>query len=158
MPDIGKTARPSALPVPSGGRVLQPHTPRILASRNALGALPLRSLGVSSFRIYRNDLLRPQRVVDRAYERDPLAAAAEYGAEFRSDIGAFVSLEAAEACVAPGVHERRLLSSESYVAFTDPSGGSADSFTLAIAHRERDGRVVLDCVRERQPPFSPEAV
>ena len=29
---------------------------------------------------------------------------------------------------------------------------------LAIAHRERDGRVVLDLVRERRPPFSPEAV
>jgi hypothetical protein len=100
----------------------------------------------------------PQRVVDRAYERDPLAAAAEYGAEFRSDIEAFVSLEAVEACVSPGVFERRPLSSESYTAFTDPSGGSADSFTLAIAHRERDGRVVLDCVRERAPPLSPEAV
>jgi hypothetical protein len=39
----------------------------------------------------------------------------------------------------------------------DPSGGSADSFTLAIAHREGD-RGVLDCVREVRPPFSPEAV
>jgi hypothetical protein len=29
--------------------------------------------------------------------------------------------------------------------------------TLAIAHRE-DSRVVLDVVRERRPPFSPEAV
>jgi hypothetical protein len=100
----------------------------------------------------------PQRVVDRAYERDPLAAAAEYGAEFRSDIEAFVSLEAVEACVSPGVYERAPLSSVRYTAFTDPSGGSADSFTLAICHRERDGRVTLDCVRERQPPFSPETV
>ncbi len=100
----------------------------------------------------------PQRVVDRAYERDPLAAAAEYGAEFRSDIEAFVSLEAAEACVEIGCRERPPLSNVRYTAFTDPSGGSADSFTLAIAHREQNGRVVLDCVRERQPPFSPEAV
>jgi hypothetical protein len=30
--------------------------------------------------------------------------------------------------------------------------------TLAIAHRDRDDNVVLDLVRERQPPFSPEAV
>jgi hypothetical protein len=30
--------------------------------------------------------------------------------------------------------------------------------TLAIAHREKDGTVVLDAVRERRPPFSPEAV
>ena len=100
----------------------------------------------------------PQRVVDRAYERDPLAAAAEYGAEFRSDIDAFVSLEAVEACVDAGVYERGALSSLRYIGFVDPSGGSADAFTLAICHRERDGRVVLDCVREKAPPFSPEAV
>ena len=30
--------------------------------------------------------------------------------------------------------------------------------TLAICHRELDGRVVLDAVRERKPPFSPEDV
>ena len=29
--------------------------------------------------------------------------------------------------------------------------------TLAIAHRD-GGRDVLDCLRERRPPFSPEAV
>jgi hypothetical protein len=33
-----------------------------------------------------------------------------------------------------------------------------DSMTLAIAHREKDGRAVLDAVRERKPPFSPEDV
>ena len=43
------------------------------------------------------------------------------------------------------------------VAACDPSGGSRDSFTCAIAHAESD-RVILDCVRERRPPFSPEAV
>jgi hypothetical protein len=56
------------------------------------------------------------------------------------------------------VYERGPLPGQRYTAFTDPSGGSADSFTLAICHRERDGRVVLDVVREREPPFSPEAV
>ena len=44
-----------------------------------------------------------------------------------------------------------------YFGFVDPSGGSQDSFTLAIAHQEK-GTAVLDCVRERRPPFSPEAV
>jgi len=99
-----------------------------------------------------------QKVVDRAMERDPAAASAEYLGTWRSDLHAFVSLEAVEACVEAGAYERRPLVSEHYTAFTDPSGGSADSFTLAIAHREHDGRVVLNCVRERQPPFSPEAV
>ncbi len=45
----------------------------------------------------------------------------------------------------------------SYQAFVDPSGGSADSFTLAIAHLE-NGVGVLDLVREIRPPFSPESV
>ena len=44
-----------------------------------------------------------------------------------------------------------------YYGFVDPSGGSADSMTFAVAHRENDV-VVLDAVRERRPPFSPEAV
>ncbi len=44
-----------------------------------------------------------------------------------------------------------------YIAFVDPSGGSADSMTLAIAHLA-GGKRVLDAVREVRPPFSPEAV
>jgi hypothetical protein len=44
-----------------------------------------------------------------------------------------------------------------YVGLTDPSGGSADSMTLAIAHRE-DDRVIIDAIRERRPPFSPTDV
>ncbi len=100
----------------------------------------------------------PQEVIDEAYERDPIAAASEFGAVFRSDIESFVSQEAVEACVEIGCFERAPLSGVGYSAFCDPSGGSVDSFTLAIAHRGRDGRVVLDCVRERMPPFSPEDV
>ena len=44
-----------------------------------------------------------------------------------------------------------------YFAFCDPSGGSQDSMTLAIAHHE-NGRALLDLVLERRPPFSPKAV
>ena len=42
-----------------------------------------------------------------------------------------------------------------YSAFVDPSGGSFDSFGLAIAHRTDDGHGVLDAVREIRPPFNP---
>src|SRR5829696_910074 len=98
-----------------------------------------------------------QKVVDRAYERDPARAAAEYGAQFRSDLETLVPSEIVDACIARGVRERPRALGTRYVAFVDPSGGSADSFTLAIAHRE--GEVaVLDAVRERKPPFSPEDV
>jgi hypothetical protein len=40
--------------------------------------------------------------------------------------------------------------------FVDPSGGSNDSMTLAVAHKE-GSTVILDAVREVKPPFSPEA-
>lgn len=99
----------------------------------------------------------PQTVVDRAMARDPAAASAEYLGLFRSDLEAFVSLEVVEACIAPGVFERGPVPGVSYSAFCDPSGGSADSMTLAIVHPEGD-RVILDLVRESRPPFSPDAV
>lgn len=99
----------------------------------------------------------PQRVIDRAYERDAAAAASEYGGEFRDDIAAFVTREVVEACIAPGLKVRPPVPGLGYVGFVDPSGGLNDSMTLAIAHREGD-RCVLDLVVERKPPMSPEAV
>ena len=98
-----------------------------------------------------------QSVIDKALERDHASASAEYLAVFRSDIEAFVNREVVEACVSPGMLERPYLSGQRYQAFVDPSGGSNDAMTLAIAHREAD-KIVLDAVRERKPPFSPGAV
>jgi hypothetical protein len=98
----------------------------------------------------------PQSVVDRALERDRAAASAEYLAQFRSDIESFVSLEVVRTCVGDYV-EMAPLSKHRYFGFTDPSGGSADSFTLAISHREA-GRIYIDAIREVHPPFAPEAV
>jgi hypothetical protein len=94
-------------------------------------------------------------IIAEAYEDDPVSAASEYGAEFRDDIAAFVAREVIDAAVAPGRFEIAPLPGTKYVAFVDPSGGSADSFTLAIAHKAED-RAVLDALREVRPPFSPE--
>lgn len=96
-----------------------------------------------------------QSFVDRAYEKDASSASAEYGADFRNDIESFIAREAVEACVSVGVRERAPLSGLRYVAFVDPSGGSADSFTLAVGHEEKKV-AILDAVREIKPPFSPE--
>ena len=68
-----------------------------------------------------------------------------------------MSREAILPCVSLDVRERAPMSSVRYHAFVDPSGGSADSMTLAIGHREKDV-IVIDAVRERRPPFSPEDV
>ena len=97
-------------------------------------------------------------IVAEAFEDDPISAAAEYGAEFRSDIGEYVSRDIVESCIIPGRTEMMPAASvRNYVGFCDPSGGSADSMTLAIAHLD-GAHAVLDCVREMKPPFSPESV
>jgi hypothetical protein len=98
----------------------------------------------------------PQSVIDEAMQADPARANAEYLAQFRADVEAFVSREIVQACVSTGVYERPPLSSTSYKAFLDFAGGSgSDSLTLCIGHK--DGNVVvIDALREVKPPFSPE--
>lgn len=100
----------------------------------------------------------PQSFIDAEMEKDPVSAEAEYGAQFRNDIDTFISREAVEAVVNHGVLEYPPLQGRRFVAFVDPSGGSNDSFTLGIAHKNEDGIAVLDVLRERRPPFSPEGV
>lgn len=95
-------------------------------------------------------------VIEQAYADDPIVAAAEYGAEFRRDIEAFVGLEVIDAATVPGRTALAPVAGVSYTAFVDPSGGSADSMTMAIGH-VTNGVIVVDLVREQPPPFSPEA-
>jgi len=108
-----------------------------------------------------NPLIDAQVIAD-AYQQDEASAAAEYGAEFRRDVETFVSREVIDACVIPGRAELPAFLDARYVAFVDPSGGSQDSMTLAIAHNERTSegrrRAILDAVREVRPPFNPDAV
>ena len=98
-----------------------------------------------------------QRIIDEAYERDPAVAGAEWGAEFRTDVERLLKRETVAACVDTGKFERPFDREHSYFAFCDPSGGSSDAFTLGLAHKEGQTSV-LDLVRERLPPFSPEQV
>ncbi|WP_202639254.1 hypothetical protein [Bradyrhizobium sp. CCBAU 051011] len=103
-----------------------------------------------------NPSLDPKWLADE-YERDPLSASAEYGAQFRTDVEAFIAAEAVDA-VTSDERERPYIAGKRYYAFADPAGGSGkDSFTLAIGHVE-DRVPVLDVIREKKPPFSPRAV
>jgi hypothetical protein len=99
-----------------------------------------------------------EAVVQRALERDHASASAEYLAQFRVDLESFVSREVVEDAVVRGRHELPPTTEASYYAFCDPSGGSSDSMTIAIGHRDKDGRGILDAIRERRPPFSPDDV
>lgn len=100
----------------------------------------------------------PQEDIDTAFEEDPEAAAAEYGAQFRSDIAAFVDRAVIDAAVMLGVYELPPLAGVAYRGFCDPAGGSGqDAMTIAIGHREGDACYV-DYLGVAQPPFSPESV
>jgi hypothetical protein len=105
--------------------------------------------------------LVPQSVIDRALAEDEPRARAEYLAIFRSDIEAFISREAVDACVVPERRELPPVEGVRYYAHIDPSGGSADSMTLCVGHEEkRNGTrwAVLDLAREVKPPFAPTQV
>jgi hypothetical protein len=104
----------------------------------------------------------PDHIIARAFDEDPVAAASEYGqgghVEFRRDVEAYVDAVAIAAVTVAARREVPPASGTAYVAFCDPSGGSQDSFALAVAHRDGKDRAVLDAVRSRRPPFSPDAV
>jgi hypothetical protein len=156
-------------------RALRPGLATIPGSMLLIASSPYRKAGVlyTTFRshfgkddapvlVWRgtslemNPSLDP-RIVEEAYATDPSSAAAEFGAAFRDDVGEFVSREVIEACTVRGRVELPALAGARYVGFVDPSGGSSDSMTLAIAHAE--GPVsVLDVLREFRPPFSPDSV
>jgi hypothetical protein len=96
-----------------------------------------------------------QSRIDRAIATDPADAQAEYFAQFRSDVCVFIDREVVLENVMPGVREIPPARGISYTAFADPSGGSADSYALAIGHARGD-IIVIDCVREIPAPFSPQ--
>jgi hypothetical protein len=97
-------------------------------------------------------------ISDEAMANDPAKASSEYFATFRTDIESFVSREVAESAVMDGVHEIPPQAGTTFKAFVDAAGGSGgDSFTLGIAFRQ-GGETILAAIRERKPPFSPDAV
>src|SRR5262245_38369016 len=95
--------------------------------------------------------------IARELERDPDGASAEWLATFRSDLSAAFSPESLEACTVKGRIELPASPIIQYQAFVDPSGGKADSFTLAIGHKE-DSKAIVDVARAWQPPFDPAVV
>jgi hypothetical protein len=106
----------------------------------------------------------PQSVIDAAMEADSASATSEYLAQFRTDVETYISRDVVEAAVIQGRHELPRIEGIRYFAFVDPSGGSSDSMTLAIAHTgfstvEKPGtRIIIDLIRERRAPFSPDDV
>jgi hypothetical protein len=98
----------------------------------------------------------PQSVIDAAMEADPASAAAEYLATFRTDVETYISRDVVESVVIAGRYELPRIEHTRHWAFTDPSGGSSDSMTLCVSHMQGT-RVIVDAIRERRAPFSPDA-
>ena len=95
--------------------------------------------------------------IDKEIAADPEGNLAEYEAQFRSDLAAYISREALMQCVEVDRRERPYMRAFRYHAFADPSGGQHDSFCIAIGHKEGE-RVVLDRTCEFKAPFSPADV
>jgi hypothetical protein len=94
-------------------------------------------------------------IIAEAYESDPEAARAEYGAEFRDDLADFITREVVDAITCWGRSELPPETGIAYAGFCDPSGGASDAMTLAIAHLQGDV-AVLDATLEIRPPFNPD--
>ena len=98
-----------------------------------------------------------QKLIDRDMAADPEAARAEWLAEFRSDLEAFLTIEAIEAVIIQGRYELPPMPEVNYRAFVDPSGGRRDAATLAIGHKEKD-LVIVDLARRWKAPHDPSIV
>jgi len=77
----------------------------------------------------------PQRVVEDAMRDDAARASAEYLAQFRSDIEAYLSVEIVDSVTRDRPLELPPVEGVQYIGFVDPSGGGADEMTLGIGHR-----------------------
>lgn len=154
-------------------RALRPGLGRVPGSRLIVLSSPYKRSGIL-WEAWRKNQLSPrpevvviqastmdlnptfdQRTLQMAYEEDPEAAASEYGAEFRTDISELVRPEVIDACIDAGRYELPPIDHVKYYVFVDPSGGSSDSFTAAVAHKDEKGIIVVDATREVRPPFSP---
>jgi hypothetical protein len=101
----------------------------------------------------------PKAVVDRALARNPIAARAEWLAEFRSELEGYVSLDTLRACTGP-VAEWPPMPGVTYTAGVDVASGSGeDSLALAICHHEEaPNKIIVDFVKEWRPEFSPTTI
>jgi len=96
--------------------------------------------------------------IAQEFAEDPVGSEAEFNAQFRTDVETFIDRDVVESCVESGCFEIPPWGGDLYHGFVDASGGSGgDSMTLAVSQLEGDV-AILDCVRERRPPFSPSEV
>jgi hypothetical protein len=103
--------------------------------------------------------LLPVDVVEAAMKADPQRARSEYFSIWREDVSDFIPMDVLEAATDFGVRDRAPLPGVFYTAFFDGAGGTGkDASVICISHREPNGIVVVDFLRERLPRFVPSQV
>jgi len=98
------------------------------------------------------------KIIERALEKNYEKYAAEYNCVWRDDLSAYISQDLLDAALDPGAIVRPPVAGAEYQAACDASGGRGSSFTVAIAHKEPRGIVVLDLIFETKSPFNPSVV
>lgn len=93
-----------------------------------------------------------QKMLDKERARDEAYFLREFGAEFSTAASALVPSEMIDRAVARGVREFPREQGRRYLAGLDPSSKGNDCFAFALAHKEPDGRIVLDLTRQWKPP------
>lgn len=97
-----------------------------------------------------------ERTIRNALARDGESARAEYYAEFRDPLEAYLSTEAIEACVDPRASEtQKATSGRVYVMAIDPAT-QRDRYGFVVMHSEQ-GLYHLDYAHIIKPPVNPEA-
>lgn len=95
-----------------------------------------------------------QSVIDKAMAEDPQAAAAEFLAEFRSDVDAFLSAENLELVTVRGRLELPPQRGKAVEVFCDVSGGRQDAATMSGFFMDND-KAVQAFMRVWKAPFDP---
>ncbi len=102
-----------------------------------------------------------KKLIAAEIERDPGAGRAEWLAQWREDVDTFLSDEVIDAAI----NRSRPLElppqrDTQYVMRADAAGGSGsgESYTVAVSHRDRDGRAIVDLVRGVSGTFDPHQV
>lgn len=93
-----------------------------------------------------------ERIINSALKRDPEGAQAEYFAEFREQTEAFLSSEAIEACVDPGLGRGGVAQGINYMMAVDPAL-MRDNYAYAIGHLE-SGVVLIDYLKKLRAPVN----
>jgi hypothetical protein len=90
-----------------------------------------------------------EKMISKERSKDLSAARAEWDAEFREDIEAFLPLEVIERVIISGRIELPYVERFSYHGFFDAAAGGADFFTLAIGHKENE-KIIQDLLKARK--------